>query len=247
MRSFTKLPPIRQLKITTISRRTPPQRHGLAVVDKAAGMTQPGWAVVNDPPGPDDRLRRNPFLGSRDVAAPALPSDRKPPTRPLCSWPSLAMGESPRSLHTPSGVIQLIDPATGREFATLEPPDGQSSFFLSFSPDGSQLAATGNGNGDLHVWDLRLMTRRQLREMGLDWNLPRNTRPPTADASQPLRVEDHQGRAAGTGQGIDAGHRPSSVPGSMRNSGNSPRRWPTSSKLAQWRPDGNRGTHPAIS
>jgi tetratricopeptide (TPR) repeat protein len=88
-------------------------------------------------------------------------------------------------LHSPSKFIQLIDPASGHEFATLQPPDGHWATSLSFSADGSQLAVTGSGA--IHVWDLRLI-RRQLAEMGLDWNLPDYARP-TSHASKPLRVE----------------------------------------------------------
>jgi hypothetical protein len=39
------------------------------------------------------------------------------------------------------------------------------------SPDGSRLVLTTNDGPAVHVWDLRAI-RRQLGEMGLDWDAP---------------------------------------------------------------------------
>jgi eukaryotic-like serine/threonine-protein kinase len=75
----------------------------------------------------------------------------------------------------------LVDPATGREFARLPTAGGP----YCFSPDGSQLVTHAGKDGALHVWDLRLI-RRQLREMGLDWDLP--PYPPPSANVKPLRV-----------------------------------------------------------
>jgi serine/threonine protein kinase/WD40 repeat protein len=88
------------------------------------------------------------------------------------------------------GAIRLIDPDTGRDYARLEDPN-QDRGGLSFSPDGTQLISSTNDSQSIHVWDLRAI-RRQLAEMGLDWDLP--PYPPVKpqegrDRAVPLRVE----------------------------------------------------------
>jgi serine/threonine protein kinase/WD40 repeat protein len=65
--------------------------------------------------------------------------------------------------------ILLVDPATGREIATLEAPTALSSPF-AFSADGSHLYAPTPA-GTIHDWNLSLL-RRELRELGLDWDDP---------------------------------------------------------------------------
>jgi WD40 repeat protein len=66
--------------------------------------------------------------------------------------------------------VRLFNAATGAILADIEAPDPWQVTCLSFSPDGSQLAACG-GNSALHLWDLRRI-REQLSRMHLDWNLP---------------------------------------------------------------------------
>jgi len=80
--------------------------------------------------------------------------------------------------------IQLINCETGREVATLPNPDSQRILGLVFGPDGSQLAvdstqiaAVGKAVREIHLLDLRAI-RRQLAEMGLDWNMPPYPPPP---------------------------------------------------------------------
>ena len=75
------------------------------------------------------------------------------------------------AVDTGHGAVRLVDPDTGREYARLENPNQDRAFFLSFSPDGTQLVITGGDNQPLHVWDLRAI-RKQLAKMGLDWALP---------------------------------------------------------------------------
>jgi WD40 repeat protein len=67
-------------------------------------------------------------------------------------------------------AIQLIDPEDGRKIARLRAPEPSILHWLSFSPDGTRLAAA---TADLRtqVWDLRLV-REGLAEMGLDQGFP---------------------------------------------------------------------------
>jgi tetratricopeptide (TPR) repeat protein len=71
--------------------------------------------------------------------------------------------------------LRLIDPATGRQLAALEAPEGFAlNLWFGFSPDASLLvcACLGPLGDDVnHVWDLQLI-RQQLAERGLDWGLP---------------------------------------------------------------------------
>src|SRR5207248_4265759 len=69
------------------------------------------------------------------------------------------------------GLVLLVDPDSGRELATLEPPpeSPRGVSRLAFSPDGSRLAVPIDN--EILVWDLRLI-RAQLAEMGLDWEAP---------------------------------------------------------------------------
>jgi hypothetical protein len=75
----------------------------------------------------------------------------------------LAVADFPRG-------IKLLHPATGKELATLKAPEDNPSTSLSFSTDGSQLAAATN-NHTIHLWDLRCL-RRQLKVLDLDWDFP---------------------------------------------------------------------------
>jgi serine/threonine protein kinase/WD40 repeat protein len=66
-------------------------------------------------------------------------------------------------------LVLLVDPETGRELATLEPPPEfpRGIRWPSFSPDGGRLAVPFDRF--ILVWDLRLI-RAQLGTMGLDWD-----------------------------------------------------------------------------
>jgi WD40 repeat protein len=81
--------------------------------------------------------------------------------------------------------IRLLDPATGKELVTLAAPRDNPSTSLSFSPDGSQLAAATNDH-TIHLWDLRAL-RRQLRDLDLDWDSPAYL-PQLRAAAEPLSV-----------------------------------------------------------
>jgi WD40 repeat protein/tetratricopeptide (TPR) repeat protein len=85
------------------------------------------------------------------------------------------------------GVVRLCVTETGREQARLEVPDATRFSPLCFSHDGSQLFAFGEDDRAVHVWDLRRI-RRQLAELGLDWDAPPYPDAPPPAAAKPLRV-----------------------------------------------------------
>jgi serine/threonine protein kinase/WD40 repeat protein/Tfp pilus assembly protein PilF len=87
------------------------------------------------------------------------------------------------ALALPTGSVRLVDFRTGRVVATLEDPQARRSDSAAFTPDGSRLVLGSGGDGRAaYVWDLRAI-RRQLAEMGLDWDWPA----PTA-ATAPART-----------------------------------------------------------
>jgi WD40 repeat protein len=67
-------------------------------------------------------------------------------------------------------VIQLLDAETLQELATLEVTQPLNSGQLTFSPDGTRLAAVFGANAVV-LWDLRLV-RERLASMNLDWPHP---------------------------------------------------------------------------
>jgi tetratricopeptide (TPR) repeat protein len=80
--------------------------------------------------------------------------------------------------------IKLWGVGTWQELASLAVPDTGQLSWLSFSADGSRLAARTQ-EGTLHLWDLRLI-RARLREMDLDWEPALAASP--EDGGGPLRV-----------------------------------------------------------
>jgi tetratricopeptide (TPR) repeat protein len=83
-------------------------------------------------------------------------------------------------------VVQLIDPATGQELASLVSPASRRFGHLAFSTDGSRLAAVC-ADAVIEVWDLRSL-RRDLADVSLDWDLPPYPAPDTEKEATPLRV-----------------------------------------------------------
>jgi WD40 repeat protein len=71
------------------------------------------------------------------------------------------------------GVIRLVNPETGREYARLEGPSQHAATDICFSPDSTLLVAVSTfGFGPaIHLWDLRSI-RAQLATIGLDWHAP---------------------------------------------------------------------------
>jgi serine/threonine protein kinase/WD40 repeat protein/tetratricopeptide (TPR) repeat protein len=67
-------------------------------------------------------------------------------------------------------LAQLVNPSTGEELALLPAPSELLITGFCFSPDESQLAVSTE-NQAVQLWDLRAI-RRQLAEIGLDWDPP---------------------------------------------------------------------------
>jgi eukaryotic-like serine/threonine-protein kinase len=99
------------------------------------------------------------------------------------------------AVETGHGVIRLVSPDSGQEYARLEGPNQEPASRICFSPDGAQLVALAQDSQSIHVWDLRA-TREQLTIMGLDWSLPPYPPAPKVEDSQPLRVQVELGDQA---------------------------------------------------
>lgn len=94
-------------------------------------------------------------------------------------WPALVTGQvrlawSPdqRLIATTLNQYQisLFDAATGELLARLEDADPQFVEFLTFSPDGGQLAVASSTH-EVQLWDLRAI-RHELAALDLDWPHP---------------------------------------------------------------------------
>ena len=91
------------------------------------------------------------------------------------------------AVETGAGVIRLVDPDTGSEYARLEDPNQEWAANLTFSPDGGQLVVTSGEGQPFHIWDLRVIGQG-LAELGLPWNLPLSPQPPR-HLTEPLQVQ----------------------------------------------------------
>jgi WD40 repeat protein len=110
------------------------------------------------------------------------------PERDAPGWPSAFSPEGGvLAIALSESVVQLIDTATWRPLARLQPSDFDQITWLGFSPDGSQLAVSAGASG-VRLWDLRLI-RERLKEIGLDWELPPYPPAPRDDPAPPVRVE----------------------------------------------------------
>src|SRR5205823_939469 len=67
-------------------------------------------------------------------------------------------------------------------------PNQDRANHITFSPDGTWLATSSHDGPAVHVWDL-LAIRRQLAEIGLDWNLPAYRALAREGAARRLRVQ----------------------------------------------------------
>jgi eukaryotic-like serine/threonine-protein kinase len=88
----------------------------------------------------------------------------------------------------PSRVIRLVEIESGRTEARLESPDLCALAWAACSPDGARLVVTTNDGPAVHVWDLRAIGR-QLKEIGLAWDLPEDSDQGENLSHVPLRVE----------------------------------------------------------
>ena len=88
-------------------------------------------------------------------------------------------------------VVQLVDPVTGQEFATL-PTVGSP---CCFAPDGHYLVTAGEGR-TIQVWNLRSI-RTQLATLGLNWDRPL---PEERAAPQPIQVKVDMGSTSTANQ-----------------------------------------------
>ncbi len=102
-----------------------------------------------------------------------------------CGSIAFSPDDSILAVATAGGMIRLVNPDTGRDYAQLEDPHQHRTIHAVFSSDGSQLATTSQEGNSIHVWNLRAI-RARLSEMKLDWELP--TYQPS-DSHQPLRLD----------------------------------------------------------
>jgi WD40 repeat protein/lipoprotein NlpI/predicted Ser/Thr protein kinase len=89
----------------------------------------------------------------------------------------LAVGSNPR-------LVQLLDPRDGSPVVALEASHPAGVHHLAFDPTGRKLAV-GTADQCVHLWDLALV-RRQLAEMGLDWE--DSPPPPTVASLSPPAI-----------------------------------------------------------
>jgi WD40 repeat protein len=76
------------------------------------------------------------------------------------------------AIYTGTGILVLVDHASGREVARLDDPHGGVITAACFTPDGTSLvtfALVGDLARQIRVWDLRLL-RKGLKELNLDWD-----------------------------------------------------------------------------
>jgi serine/threonine protein kinase/WD40 repeat protein/tetratricopeptide (TPR) repeat protein len=93
------------------------------------------------------------------------------------------------------GSVLLLETATGKELARLATPDRTFLVPACFTADGGQLLAVGQDSGALYFWDLQVI-RRQLAELGLDWDAPPLPLAEEVKPPLPLRVSLDLGRHA---------------------------------------------------
>ncbi len=86
------------------------------------------------------------------------------------------------AVETGRGIVDLIDPETGKRYARLEDPN-QDRGDVYYTPDGGRMITVSLEGRCIHVWDLRLI-RQGLAE--LDWKHPPFA--PAPAAPSPLRV-----------------------------------------------------------
>jgi WD40 repeat protein len=84
---------------------------------------------------------------------------------------SVAFGPAGLAAVGEAGVVRLVDPETGAEYARLDATDEPDPVPCCFSRDGALLVALGRDSRTVLLWDLREL-RRELAGWGLDWDGP---------------------------------------------------------------------------
>ena len=92
-------------------------------------------------------------------------------------------------VETGTGVLRLVDSATGNDLARLEAPPLARAERAAFTPDGRRLIVSGIDSTHIHVWDLRAV-RRQLDEIGLGDGFPVTAGPAATDDPPPIERID---------------------------------------------------------
>ena len=80
-----------------------------------------------------------------------------------------------------TGVVRLLDPATGRELARLTAPEDSHLIPTAFTPDGARLIVFSGESTGLYLFDLRAI-RTELAALGSDWDAP--PFPPTGEVAK---------------------------------------------------------------
>jgi len=97
--------------------------------------------------------------------------------QPVLNFPESVFARSMRAELSPDGqwlaivqrggVVQLLEPKTGKPIAVLEGPDGGRFFDIAFHPDGKAILLAQD-HGVIQVWKLPEL-RAELAKLGLDW------------------------------------------------------------------------------
>jgi tetratricopeptide (TPR) repeat protein len=99
------------------------------------------------------------------------------------------------------GVVRLVSPDSGVEFARLTIPEADYLQPLCFTPAARYLAVIGNPSNALYLFDLETL-RRDLRELGLDWDnspLP----PISEEPAEPIHITVDLGSIGRLAQLVD--------------------------------------------
>lgn len=90
------------------------------------------------------------------------------------------------ALSAGQGDVRLVELPGGRELATLSAPQASLVEYLSFTPDGKQIAVSMAGA--VQFWDL-VAVRRQLAHLKLDWDAPAYSTKTSPESLAALRLD----------------------------------------------------------
>jgi tetratricopeptide (TPR) repeat protein len=106
------------------------------------------------------------------------------------------------ALGDEAGIVRLVAPENNREIARLTGPEPIGYDPACFTADGTHLIAEARDRHAVYVWDLQDI-RRQLQNLGLDWDLP--PFPPQPPPGAALKVEVDRGYLSSEAEFLDAG------------------------------------------